>query len=172
MFLFLLEPNSAPMRMEWMPLNDRYSGGLEDDEEEEEDEDEDEDEVGSGPAGLFQGDAGARLASLTLKDEDSDDEDGAAAVAPFHDTAAAADDDEVVLEDSDEEEDNGDSGGVGSSPAHPKSPTQLLKATSSPVASPTKSPKAAAVEEEEKAEYNSYQFWSSGIDDSLVPDDI
>jgi serine/threonine-protein phosphatase 6 regulatory subunit 3 len=107
-------------------------------------------------AGLFQGDAGARLASLMLKNESrsvreegADANDEPAAGAPAFATAAEpfagdAEEDDVVLA----EEDEGDEGDDASSGAG-ASDADALGAS----------------------EFGAVRYWGSSIDASLVPDD-
>ena len=193
----------------------RYATGLdddEDDEDEEEEEEEEEEELDDdddgdgggggararGAAGLFQGDAGARLASLTLKDyssEEDDEVDGdadtiAVPSGPFGATttaAAADDDDDVLLVDSDDD----DSDGVEtaspaaratdrSPPTSPqKSPSELLRSPTSPSTTTgarpgTPSPSKAATTPgpRENSEFNDFGYWGPTIDAGLVPDDV
>jgi hypothetical protein len=146
---------------------------------------------------LFQGDAGARLASLTLKDyssEEDDEVDGdadtiAVPSGPFGatTTAAADDDDDVLLVDSDDD----DSDGVEtaspaaratdrSPPTSPqKSPSELLRSPTSPSTTTgarpgTPSPSKAATTPgpRENSEFNDFGYWGPTIDAGLVPDDV
>ena len=144
----------------------RYGGGLEGDDDSdeddpldhdsEEDENEDEESVHQRKlaAGLFQGDAGARLASLTLSngaedDVNSSDDDSSsdplfdenAPTVPVPSFAAVNQNDDDVLLGSDDDEDKAES-------------TTQESVDEIPV------------------EFGSVQFWGASIDTSLVPDDL